>query len=233
MNKESVNKKLVEFWDNAFLMSKEDKEELDNLKEQDYKELAPSKKLYEAVASLKDCNKVLDYGCGSAWGAIIASKEGAKNVPAVDLGENIINRVNLYKDKFRSDIHAFSIEEDWLNTVENEAYEAIICSNVLDVLPLETSEYILKEFSRIIKKGGRLVIGLNYFLSKEKAKERNLNLEEDKYLYLDGVLRLTSLSDNQWISLFNKNNLDVESLDYFAWPKETKEIRRLFILRKK
>ncbi|MDY6430764.1 MAG: class I SAM-dependent methyltransferase [Bacilli bacterium] len=233
MNKESVNKKLVEFWDNAFLMSKEDKEELDNLKEQDYKELAPSKKLYEAVASLKDCNKVLDYGCGSAWGAIIASKEGAKIVTAVDLGENIINRVNLYKDKFRADIHAFSIEEDWLNTVENEAYEAIICSNVLDVLPLETSEYILKEFSRIIKKGGRLVIGLNYFLSKEKAKERNLNLEEDKYLYLDGVLRLTSLSDNQWISLFNKNNLDVESLDYFAWPRETKETRRLFILRKK
>ena len=49
MNKESVNKKLVEFWDNAFLMSKEDREELDNLKEQDYKELAPSKKLYKGL----------------------------------------------------------------------------------------------------------------------------------------------------------------------------------------
>ena len=64
----------------------------------------------------------------------------------------------------------------------------------------------------------------------EAAKQRGMDLVEDKYLFVDNVLRLLSLSDEEWKELFLPY-FEVEQLDYFAWPGEQKETRRLFILR--
>ena len=49
---------------------------------------------------------------------------------------------------------------------------------------------------------------------------------------MNGVLRLTSLSDEEWKDLFAPY-FNVESLTYFSWPGEEKETRRLFVLKKK
>lgn len=231
-NDKNVNKTLVSFWDKAQTLTDDYKKQIleeDNL---DYRMFAPSEKLYKAIADLKGSNNVLDYGCGNGWASIIASKEGCKDVSAVDLGENIIESVKFFNKLFNTRVNAFLISEDWLSTVESNTYDGLICSNVLDVLPLETSKFIISQLARILKKGSRAIIGMNFYISDAIAKQRNYNLIEGKYLFVNDILRLTSLSDAEWQQLFEPHFI-IEKLDYFAWPGESQETRRLFYLRKK
>ena len=50
-------------------------------------------------------------------------------------------------------------------------------------------------------------------------------------IYIDGILRLNSLTDEEWTGIFKKHYKKVE-IRYFAWPGEAKEMRRIFILSK-
>ena len=190
--------------------------------------------LFDAVSELGTCDKVLDYGCGTGWASIIIAKNGCKDVLAVDIGEHIKDTVNFYASIFEvnDSLKVLSINPDWLKSVPSDTYDGIVCSNVLDVLPLETSIDIIKELARITKDNGKVIIGLNFYMSKEAASSRDMELVENKYLFVNDVLRLTSLSDEEWSNLFNLY-FEIEKLDYFAWSNETKETRRLFILRKK
>ena len=64
------------------------------------------------------------------------------------------------------------------------------------------------------------------------AKKRNIELVDDMYLFVNDVLRLSSLSDDEWKIIFAPY-FEVVKLDYFAWEGEEKESRRLFVLKKK
>lgn len=231
MNNQEINKNLIKFWDNAIKLTPEEKKEETK---GDYKDLAPSIKLFNAAQELGKCEYVLDYGCGSGWAAIIIAKSGAKKIRAVDLGDNIIDTAKFYAELYGvgNNLDILKISPDWFETVPYEIYDGIICSNVLDVVPLETSLYIIKELARIATKDAKVIIGLNFYLSKEDAKNRGLELIEDKYLIINGTLRLLSLTDEKWTQLFSPY-FEVESLEYFAWPGESKETRRLFRLKRR
>ena len=231
-NNKKINQDLVSFWDASLTLPEDYKSEYQNVTDLDYKELAPSEKLLEAVVSLGNCSKVLDYGCRDGWASIAANKSGCKDVVAVDLGENIIKTALFYAKLCNSSINAQCVDANWLGREEIEKYDGIICSNVLDVLPLETSLDIIKNLARVAKKNAKIIIGLNFYISKEVASTRGMNLVEDKYLYVDNVLRLLSLSDDEWSNLFAPY-FEIEKLDYFAWPGEKSETRRLFYLLKK
>ena len=200
----------------------------------DVKELAPSLKLYEAVVNLNDCNKVLDYGCGNGWASIVLAHAGCKDITAVDLGENIIETVNFYTKLYdvKDSITTKVIKPCWLKRIKASSFDGLVCSNVLDVVPLETSQEILTNLARVLKPGAKVVIGFNFYMSKECAKERGIELVDDRYLFLDGILRLASLSDEEWMRIFEKDFI-IENLDHFRWPGEELEKRRLFILRRK
>ncbi len=231
MNLKTINDGLASFWDEAIAISEEEKNEAEP---GDYQDLAPSKKLFDAVSSLKDCQKLLDYGCGSGWASIVAAKAGCPNVHAVDLGPRIEETVRFYCKLYGVDdkVHPKTVPFDWLSRQEEGGYDGIVCSNVLDVVPLETSQAIIASLARVAKKGAPVVIGLNFFLSPEMAEQRKMELQDGNMLFVNGVLRLLSLSDEQWSSLFTPY-FEVESLSYFAWPGETKETRRLFVLTKR
>ena len=231
-NVKEINDNLIKFWDSSLTLTAEQKEEIQQSQEIDYKELAPSPKLFDAVAGLSSCQKVLDYGCGSGWGAIIANKSGCLNVDAVDIGVNIIESLKVYTDALNTHVNAFSISPDWLKSVPNNYYDGIICSNVLDVLPIETTKEILKQLARISTPKAKVIIGLNFYMPPDVAKQRGMELIKNKYLFVNDVLRLLSLSDIEWKELFSPYFI-IEKLDYFAWPGEAKETRRLFLLIRK
>ena len=231
-NEKQINEELIKFWDSALTLSEEEKEEIKNAKDMDYKQMAPAAKLCDAAEALCSCKKALDYGCGSGWASIIASKSGCADVTAVDIGENIIDMVKAYADAFGAKINAFSISPDWLKTIPDQTFDGVICSNVLDVVPLETSKEIIKELARVSTPDAKIIIGLNFYMPPEVTVQRGMPLEEDKYLFVNGVLRLLSLKDEDWVGLFSPY-FYVEKLDYFAWPGEPKETRRLFYLKNK
>ena len=56
------NQNLIDFWDRAFTLSDEDREELRESEPESWKAMAPSERLYQAAASLAGRKKVLDYG---------------------------------------------------------------------------------------------------------------------------------------------------------------------------
>ncbi len=230
---DKISKDVIEFWNNAIKLEEDDKKEIENSGDKDYTKLAPSLKLYEAVKELGKCEKVLDYGCGSGWSSIIALKEGAKEVDAVDMGDNIIDAINFYAKYYgvASSLNAKKIDSDYLKSVKDATYDGIIINNVLDVIPLDITLDILNEVSRVAKKGARIIIGLNFYMPQEVAKTRGLELVDGRMLFVDGVLRLYSMSDSEWTELLTKY-FEIERLDHFAWEGESRETRRLFVLKK-
>lgn len=232
------NRALREFWDKAFAPSEEDRASFasdengaDGLDPESWRELAPSRKLFDAAASLGQCARVLDYGCGTAWAGIIAAKHGCGDVTAADVAPGAVETASMLVSAYglADRIRPVCIDFDWLRGVPDQSYDGIICSNVLDVVPPETAEDILREFARIAAPGGRVIIGLNYYLSAEKAAQKGLELAGGNRLYVDGVLRLVSRSDEEWAAAFAPR-FTVEKLDHFAWPGEAAETRRLFWL---
>lgn len=233
-NVKEINEKLIKFWDSAISLKDEDKKELKQYKDLDYKELAPSEKLVIAIESLKDFQRVLDYGCGNGWASVIAAKSGCQKVIAVDVIQGGVDATNFYADLFnlKNKIDAQIVSTDWIFKTPSEQYDGLICNNVLDVITLDLSREIIKNLARVLKKKGKAIIGFNFHLSEEMMAARGMKLEDEKYLFVDGVLRLVNLSDDEWKNEFAPY-FNVDKLEFFAWPGENKETRRLFCLSKK
>ena len=99
------------------------------------------------------------------------------------------------------------------------------------MIPTETAREIIRESARITSADACVIIGLNFYLSPEAAAARGLELADGTRLYVDGVLRLVSRTDEEWAELFSPWYV-VEKLTHFAWPGEKTESRRLFYLKK-
>lgn len=199
----------------------------------DWKTIAPSEKLLRAAASLGGCQRALDYGCGSAWAAIIAAKSGCPDVTAADAAPGAITaakaRAALYG--VQNCVHPVCVALNWLETIPANTYDGLICSNVLDVVPPQTAADMLRAFVEITTPDATVVIGLNFYLSPEAAAQRGVMLADGSRLYQNGVLRLVSRTDEAWAAQFAPY-FTVERLEHFAWPGEPRETRRLFYLRK-
>jgi len=236
MNKtttEQDNKALIEFWDQALSLSEEETGDDHSNDPDEWKELAPSEKLLEAASSLGNKKMVLDYGCGNAWAGIIAAKCGCPDVMAVDVSVGPVRTAEYYARYFGVEerIKTQCVDPDWLQSIPDKTYDGFICSNVLDVIPTETAEAIIRESARIVTEDATVIIGMNYYMSPEVCSSRGIELIEGNKLYVDGVLRLVSRSDDEWKSIFSPY-YSVERLEHFAWPGEQTEARRLFYLRK-
>jgi len=224
---------LVEFWDMAF---RDDGGETGGqLRDADgLRSLAPSEKLYLAAAGLGSCRRILDYGCGSGWAGITAAVSGCPDVTAADPAEGAVRAAERSIRAFGvSDrVRAVHISHDWLGGEEPGSYDGMICSNVLDVVPPATAQYIISSAADALHSGSPAVIGMNYFLPQQEAEQRGIELVCGRMVYMDGVLRLVSRTDREWEELFSER-FEVERLEHFAWPGEKEERRRLFFLRKK
>lgn len=231
---ERDNETLVEFWNGAFAMTDEEKEEYRKAGDCGPEELAPCEKLFNAACGLGKCKKVLDLGCGNGWASIAAALSGCEDVTAADAAENAAIAAGYVAGLFgaRQRVHPVCGAGDWLRTVPDGTYDGFICSNVLDVVPPETADELLREAARVLAPGAEAVIGLNYYLSPETAAAKGMELVDSRMLYVDGVLRLVSRTDEEWAELFAPY-FTPDSLDHFAWPGEQEERRRLFRLRKR
>lgn len=228
------NQTLIDYWDKAFSLSEEQKAQLQNQQAEDWKELAPSQKLFEAACSLGQRKKVLDFGCGDAWASIIAAKSGCTHVTAVDAAPGAVQAAQLFIQLYgvADHVHVACAPSHWLQSIPTGTYDGLFCSNVLDVIPPETAEAILRESARIVTRDASVIVGLNYYLSPEAAAARGMDLVDGNRLYIDGVLRLVSRTDEEWTHIFSPW-FTVERLEHFAWPGEAKESRPLFWLRKR
>ena len=218
--------KAIAFWNDAYKPIMEEEPEITDLKD-----IAPSEKLYEACASLGTSQNVLDYGCGHGWGAVIIASCGCKSVTAVDVNANAAEAAKRYAEAYglQNQIETACVSDDWICTQADNSYDAFFCSNVLDVVPEEVSDRILENAARILKPGGKAVIGMNHYLKPEENPQRGITVKKDNQIFINGILRLVSKTDEEWINDISAH-FRVDRLLYFAWPNEEKERRRLFYL---
>ena len=228
------NETLLAFWDQAFFLPEEEKEAARQSGGGSWEEMAPSAKLLRAACELGGGKKALDFGCGNGWAAVAAAKSGCPDVTAADAAPHAAEAASFVAELFgvSEQVHPVCCADGWLEAVPAGTYDGLICSNVLDVVPPETAEALLRELERVLIPGARAVVGLNYYLSPEAAAEKGVELAEGRSLYQDGVLRLVSRTDEEWAALFAPR-FTVESLEHFAWPGESEERRRLFRLRRR
>ena len=231
---ERDNRSLIRFWDQALSLSEIDLAELEKGVPESLEELAPSQKLYEAVCSLGKRKKVLDFGCGNAWAGILAAKSGCPDVTAADAAPGAVRTAECFAVAYgvERNLHAVCLDSGWLRSIPAGTYDGLFCSNVLDVIPTETALEIVREFARITTPDADVLIGLNYYLSPDAAAKRRQDLAEGNRLYVDGILRLVSRTDEEWAEFFSPW-FTVEKRTHFAWPGEKAETRRLFYLKKR
>ena len=83
----------------------------------------------------------------------------------------------------------------------------------------------------MLQKDGTAVFGFNYYIDPKVMEKRGC-VVDGPHVYINNVLRLTSLKDEEWLDLF-KEYYELVNLSYFSWPGEEKEKRRLFVLKRK
>lgn len=234
MNEVTTNENLISFWNSAYEMSDEEKKEALKVDPESWKTDVTSQKLFDAANSLSSCKKVLDYGCGDAWGSVIAAKGGCPDITAVDVAKNIAEAAALSVKVYgvENQVKTACVPTDYLHTVEENTFDGIFCSNVLDVLPPKTTDDIIEQMARVAMDGAKVVIGMNYHISREDAAKMGEELDEEGLMYVNGVLRLVPRTDEEWSDIFSKF-FTVDKIEHFAWPGETKERRRIFYLIKK
>ena len=152
----------------------------------------------------------------------------------VDVVENAIQLAGFFRDVFKiSDgFNAQCVSVDWIEKSQEAAFDGIFCCNVIDVVPEEAALNIIKNMARITTDDAAVVIGMNYYIEPVSCPEKNLEVRNKNELYVDGVLRMVSKTDDEWKKIFEEY-FNVDSIEYFAWPGEKEEKRRVFCLSRK
>lgn len=236
MNQSTYNDAL-KFWNQAFEMSDEEKEQFikELAPENDWKGLASSEKLRDIIIEhLSGCKRVLDYGCGEGWAGITLCKSGCKDVTGVDVVENAIKLADFLASAFGvdQDYKTKCVSTEWISEEKEKTYDGIFCSNVIDVLPTDVAGDIIKNIARIATEDAKIIISMNYYQKAVSNPDKGLEVKNGNEVYLNGVLRMVSRTDEEWSEILGKY-FEVEKIEYFAWPGESEETRRIFILRKR
>jgi 2-polyprenyl-3-methyl-5-hydroxy-6-metoxy-1,4-benzoquinol methylase len=143
--------------------------------------------------------KALDFGCGTGVFSESLHSRGM-DVSAIDVSEDLICR----NKKSNSEIDYFLSSGQDLEFSDCE-FDVINSMMVLQHIPDDVKKNIVKEFSRVIKKGGHVMMVESIYLGDRSS-------------------HMFSLSKEEWIELFELNGF---KLEYFHGV-EYVLIRRIF-----
>jgi 2-polyprenyl-3-methyl-5-hydroxy-6-metoxy-1,4-benzoquinol methylase len=107
---------------------------------------------YNWAAQLVPGRRVLDAGCGTAYGATILADAGAASVVGVDVAEEVLRTV---EPRIPKSVRLMVADVQEL-PFEDGAFDVVVCFEVLE--HLDEAEQAVNEFARILAKGGFVVV---------------------------------------------------------------------------
>ncbi|KQC05289.1 MAG: hypothetical protein APR54_08405 [Candidatus Cloacimonas sp. SDB] len=190
----------IEFWDERFGK---------NISEQKYYNPNSPLTMTEIEEGLKWLTKgsasIIDFGCGSGTLLFRSLALGAKNVVGVDISpkayELAIQTSTANKMNDNTNFVVGSIE--CLNKIETNSMDAGISSNTLDnIFPID-AKLVIKEFNRIIKKNGKLLIKLNDTMAEAVFEDDYYQLVSENFYKEESGLYFWNLSDSKFKELIS------------------------------
>ena len=175
----------------------------------------------------------MDFGCGTGdilfqcaqYGHLFYGIGIDRSEVGIQFGKNMAN-LNHFRqlDFVVGDLsHIVQMEE--------ESFDGIILSNILDVMPKQNADAIMMELTRLLKKDGLMFIKLNPYETDNRLSELGLICFQDNLYEKDGFLRLRRLDTKEWINEF-EHNFIIERYLEFPYPWQ-EGMNRLFLLRKR
>ncbi|MDD6794674.1 MAG: class I SAM-dependent methyltransferase [Clostridiaceae bacterium] len=168
---------------------------------------------------------ILDFGCGSGTLLFLCANRGTKEHIGIDLAVEGISfakkRCEIMKNGHYSFI-AGSI--DALKNTADNSVDGIIVSNVIDNMYPDDARSALKEFKRILKLNGKVMIKLNPYLTKDELAEFK---ELEKDVYDDGLI-LWNRKTEEWQKELRQQFKIVDNYE-FTIP-QVKQVNRVFKL---
>ncbi|MDO5520242.1 MAG: class I SAM-dependent methyltransferase [bacterium] len=181
----------------------------------------------------KNSRRVLDFGCGTGdilfQCADFGYLEYGMGVDRSETGITYARQMaglNHYRnlDYMVGDLSTFS-------QMEEESFDGIIVSNVLDVVPKDVEQEMLTELTRLLKTNGLLFVKINPYATEEELKAYGLTRFDEDLYEENGVLRLRNLHTKFWKNEFTKD-YSIERYLEFPYPWQ-EGMNRLFLLKKK
>lgn len=222
----------IDFWNKALSSAPEDyRGEIDC--NEAWEQIGSEKLIKLLCEQVKGWDHVLDFGCGRGWALAVLVKNDAGNVTGVDVAPNAIASAGYYAKAFQIEdkVTLEAVSTDWLGNQEENLFQHAISINVLDVVPDEVAEEIIRGLYKVCKKGATLLIGMNPCFEGAELTREGFSYR-DHYLYVNGILRVNNHTDEEWSRMLSKY-FTIDRLEHFKWDQETDERRRLFYLTKK
>ena len=101
---------------------------------------------------------VLDVGCG--WGVLLRHVEAMPHFASIELSATDVTNTALYKRELYRDYFVADLTGGYPE-VPSESYDVVVCEQVLE--HLDEIETALTTLARLVRPGGRLVIGVPTF----------------------------------------------------------------------
>lgn len=171
--------------------------------------------------------RILDFGCGDGTLLFICALMGTQHHIGIDLSEIAIEKAHIRTKKFGGGAFNFiwgGVEQ--LKTIETDRLDAVILSNIIDNLYPQDMALVLQAVHRILKKGGKVLVKLNPFITQDQIEEWDIKIIEDDLL--DDGFVLLNKTDQAWRAILTQ---------YFVIHEETeivyteqKQTNRMFLL---
>lgn len=181
----------------------------------------------------ENTNRVLDYGCGTGdilfqcadFGHLIYGLGIDRSEVGIHYADKMA-RLNHY-----TKLYFVTGDIDNLVQMDDDCFNGIILSNILDVTPKEIADQIFNEITRVLEPGGYLFLKLNPYASKEELVANGLTPIGDNLYEEDGVLRLRELDTSEWHQEL-EYSYTIERYLEFPYPWQ-EGMNRLFLLKKR
>ncbi len=225
MDEKKVTQNLLSFWNDFFKELKPQNIDINDLK--------ISNRLDELLKFLGDnSTRVLDIGTGSGYCLMMSRVFGEK----IEYGLGVDpskNAIDFIKESCKlskiSNLEFLQGDHKYLKNLQDNSFDGIICSNVLDVVTPSTATEIIKEIDRLLKNEGYLLIKINFYLTKELIDRLKMEEIDENTYAINNVLRGVNLTQEQWLDKFPKYDL-LESSQYERIKNGPKD--RVFLLKK-
>ena len=111
--------------------------------------------------------------------------------------------------------------------MEQNSFDGVILSNVLDVMPKDISTTVIDDLERVLEPGGYWVIKMNPYYSKEELESFEYKNASNNIYEKDHIMRLRQATTNYWKEKFARFGKEIIYLEFeYPWQEG---MNRLFV----